>query len=171
MKPVLGLKIEYLPINSKESGEKVFVTNIKVALGTISKTFITSPLIRDSLAQAKMNEGAKFGGIVARYDNIKKELIFTSYYPIPEHMGTPNPIFVGKGIAARIEARVEERARKVFPEFETVLHFNPSRFRQEQLKNRGFSVWEINKGIKQSEFTKNLRNKLANDLKAKRKIK
>lgn len=171
MEPVLGLKLEHLPVNDKVSGERTLVTNIKVALGTPSKTFLTSLLIRDSLKQAKMKEGAEFGGVVARYDAVKKELKFTSYYPIPEHFGTPNSIFVGKGIAARIEARVEEMARKVFPNFRTVTHLNPTKFRQEQLKNRGFSVWEINKGIKRSEFTKNLRNKLANDLKAKRKIK
>lgn len=171
MKPVLGLKLEYLPIRDRVEGGRVLITTIKVAFGTHSKNFITSPTIRDSLVQAKLNEGEKFGGIVARYNSLKRELQFSSYYPIPENKGSPNSIFAGKGIAARIESRVEEMARKVFPNFETVTHFNPSALRQAQLKNRGFSVLEINKGIKKNEFKRALRDKLASDLKAKRKVK
>ncbi len=171
MQPVLGLKIGYLPVSKKGEKTELIVASVRVANGSPSKTFLTSQIIRDSILQARLEVGTSFGGIVLEYFPNLKKLNIISYYPIPQNRGTPNPVFVGKGIAERICARVEAEARRVFPKFETVTHVNPSKYRLEQLKNRGFSVWEIYKGIKRSEFTKALRSKTAKDLFTHRKIK
>lgn len=171
MKPVLGLKLSYLPIQKKGEESKLIVVGVKVSKGVVSKNFLTSPIIRESLLNSNFREGSEFGGMIVEYTPSKKKLRFTSYHPIPVDKGIPEAAFTGKGIAARIESRVEESARKAFPEFETVTHYNPTKFRQDQLKKRGFNIWDVHGGIKRKDFTRTLREKVAKDLRAKRKLK
>ena len=170
MEPVIGLKIEYTSVQKKGSEVKLLVANIKVSRGVPSKTFITSPIIREALSTLNPTEKIKFEGIVAEYTPSTKILRITSYYPIPSIKGTPDERFSGRGIAERIESRVVEMVEKTFPDFEKVTHFNASKFRKEQLKKRNHSVWEIWQGIKRKEFVDALREKVAFDLRVKRRM-
>ena len=171
MKLLTGLKIEYWPVSEWPDGSKILVAEIKVGEGLPSKSFITTPIIRELISKANYAKGREFGEITLNYSLMSKTLKFIKYYPIPNIRGSPKQDFLGKGIAAMIEAKVEQKARSVFPQIDKVVFLNPTKFRIEQLKNRGFSFWEIKQGVSGKDFTKSLREKLAKDLRVKRKLK
>lgn len=167
MKPVIGLKIEYAP-SDIGGGYLRLRADITVGEGVPSKSFITSPEIRETLLKNKFGAKQEFGHILLEYSTKNRTLDWRKYFPIPHVGGKPNENFLKLGIASRIESRVEKEARIHFPNATKVIHWHPSWLREAQLKNRGFSIWEINGKVPLKTYANALRNKLAKDMKKKR---
>ncbi len=167
MKPVIGLRINYTPTDIGE-GHLRLRADIIVDQGVPSKNFITSPEIRETLAKTKFVANQEFGHILLEYSKKDRTLDWRKYFPIPHEGGRPKPEFLKLGIASRIESRVEKEARIHFPNANKVIHWHPSWLREAQLKNRGFSKWEIFGKVPLKTYANALREKLAKDIKAKR---
>ena len=133
---------------------------------TPSKTFITSPAIREALAKAKYTTGKTFGHMIFTYHPIRNLLEYTHFYPVPidlyhPRLG-PKGEFEGKGIASIIETRVLKHALTLFPKTLKVAMHLPSSFMQARLKKLGFNA---EREIELARFKTKLRSKVAADLK------
>ncbi len=168
MEKQLGLQITYVTTNPYPELSRLNAT-ITVALGKPSTTFITSPTIKNALKKVNYANGRDFGKIEIDYTHKEKIIDWRRYYPIPHNKGSPSLDFINKGIAARIESKVEKEARKRFPKAKEVMHWHPSKLREEQLKNRNFSIWEIHQRVSIMRYASALRDKLAKDVRTRRK--
>jgi len=169
MKSVIGLKINYTP-SDIGGGYLRLRADVVVSEGVPSKSFITSPQIRSTLAKNKFAVNQEFGHILLEYSIKDRALDWRKYFPIPHEGGRPKPEFLKLGIASRIESRVEKEARVHFPNANKVIHWHPSWLREAQLKNRGFSKWKIFGKVPLKTYANALRGKLAKDIRKKRTL-
>lgn len=157
-----GLKLVY---SKSSDGENIVLTaRVETAVGNYSRNFITTPEIRGALEKFKLPLGGEVGNMVVVYDPKEKLVNWRTYFPIPHTLGTPTRSFRNKGIASLIEAHVNREIERNFPAAKNVVQINPSDRRKTQLKKRGFSTYEINKGISSKDFSKAMRDKLADDI-------
>lgn len=164
-KKVLGLLIDF----SSEKESHLLTTNLFVANGSpTNKQFITTPKIRQALAQNHDLVGDLFGTVIYRSKD-GKTIREAWYFPIKHEICTgPVKEFEKQGIARAVDSIVSRKLKQVFPNAKKMV-FNPQPKRKDHLIKAGINEKMIKTGISLEEYARLSRAKRNADLRTIRK--